>query len=216
MCFSAAASFVASGILGTVGVIAVSKTKTASFRVLSGIPLLFSVQQFTEGFVWLSLQNPDYTGWQPVPVFIFLAIALVIWPVIVPLSVLLPEKKPVLKKILAAFLVWGIIIAGFMLYYLLFTDVSASMLSFRVHYSIGYPVDRFHLYGLFYFVPTVVPLFLSSVKRIKLFGLVMLASYIVTHIFFRENVISVWCFFAALISIVIIVVIIKANKGLVR
>jgi len=57
MCFSATASFGASAVLGVIGIVAVAKAKTNPQRVFATIPLIFSVQQLSEGFLWLSLKN---------------------------------------------------------------------------------------------------------------------------------------------------------------
>jgi len=49
-----------------------------------------------------------------------------------------------------------------------------------------------------------VPHFISSVRRMWMFGTLMAASCLVTGIFYREYLTSVWCFFAAFISLVIL------------
>ena len=60
MCFSATASFGASAVLGAIGIIAVAKAKTKPQRLFATIPLIFAVQQLTEGLLWLSLKNADH------------------------------------------------------------------------------------------------------------------------------------------------------------
>jgi len=212
MCISATASFGASAILGITGIAAIKNTRMPSLKLFSGIPLLFAFQQFTEGFVWLTLKNPDFAFLQKVPVFFFLAIALVVWPTIVPLSVLLPEKIHMRRKMIQVFLGVGVFVSLFMLYCLLFTDISASVSWYHVHYTVSYPIAASKYYIFFYFAPTVIPLFISSVKGVKLFGAIVLISFIATHIYFSENVVSVWCFFAALISIVIVSIVVRYNK----
>lgn len=49
-------------------------------------------------------------------------------------------------------------------------------------------------------VATITPAFVSSVPRMWLFGIAVLLSYIVTAIFYADFIVSVWCFFAAVIS----------------
>jgi hypothetical protein len=51
MCFSATASFSASIVIGTLGVVTFKKSKNSNLKFLGAIPFLFAVQQFTEGFV---------------------------------------------------------------------------------------------------------------------------------------------------------------------
>lgn len=57
MCFSSIASFAASGILVVVGIASIKKVEYPSQLMFAGIPILFSGQQFTEGFVWLALND---------------------------------------------------------------------------------------------------------------------------------------------------------------
>jgi len=54
-----------------------------------------------------------------------------------------------------------------------------------------------------YLIATITPLFVSSIKKTHLLGVLMSGSCLVTAIFFTQYLVSVWCFFAALISGVI-------------
>ena len=53
MCFSAAANFIGSGALATVGVVTLTKVKHRRELLFASLPLLFAIHQFIEGFVWL-------------------------------------------------------------------------------------------------------------------------------------------------------------------
>ena len=55
MCFSAAANFVGSGVLGTLGVSTLTRVKHRRELLFAAVPTLFAIHQFTEGFVWLGL-----------------------------------------------------------------------------------------------------------------------------------------------------------------
>jgi len=57
MCFSAAANFVGSGILGAVGVVTLTKVKHRRELLFAALPTLFAIHQFIEGFVWLGLDG---------------------------------------------------------------------------------------------------------------------------------------------------------------
>jgi hypothetical protein len=56
-------------------------------------------------------------------------------------------------------------------------------------------------------MPTVMSCVVSSRKRMPALGLVIFGSYILTRIFFAGFSISVWCFFAAIISFMVIYVV---------
>jgi hypothetical protein len=57
MCFSASASFIAGGSLSAVGVATLKQTKARTELPLAMIPLLFGVQQLTEGVIWLTFHR---------------------------------------------------------------------------------------------------------------------------------------------------------------
>src|SRR5690242_9093334 len=57
MCFSVGASFTASGILAVIGGFALVRAPKY-YRALAAIPLLFALQQFAEGVVWMTLTHP--------------------------------------------------------------------------------------------------------------------------------------------------------------
>jgi hypothetical protein len=56
----------------------------------------------------------------------------------------------------------------------------------------------------------VVPFF-STLRYTKLLAAAMMCSLILTYLFFKTYLISVWCFFAAILSLLIILVIVS-NK----
>ena len=64
MCFSAAASFTAGAVLTGIGVATLRKVEHPTYYLFASIPLLFAVQQFSEGVLWLTLPsaNPDFGG----------------------------------------------------------------------------------------------------------------------------------------------------------
>jgi hypothetical protein len=57
MCFSATASFGASVVLGTIGVATLTKVKERAQVPFAIIPIMFAVQQFTEGILWIGLSD---------------------------------------------------------------------------------------------------------------------------------------------------------------
>ena len=66
MCFSASASFGAGIVLSSIGIATITKTQSRSQLSLAFIPLIFAVQQFSEGFLWLSLLHPGFAFLQQI------------------------------------------------------------------------------------------------------------------------------------------------------
>ena len=54
MCFSATASFISGTALCVIGVATLKQTKAPAEIPFALIPLLFGIQQLTEGVIWLS------------------------------------------------------------------------------------------------------------------------------------------------------------------
>ena len=55
-----------------------------------------------------------------------------------------------------------------------------------------------------YMIVTLVPLFLSSLRIVKMLGILLFVSAAISYAFYTEAFVSVWCFFAALISVYLI------------
>jgi len=70
-------------------------------------------------------------------------------------------------------------------------------------YSIKFPLPLADAALYCYLTATLPPLFVSSVRRMPLLGSVMMLSYAGAIFFYKEHLISVWCFFAALASVII-------------
>lgn len=206
MCFSAGASFGSSAILCGVGMLALRKTTSNSQIMFAAIPLIFSLQQFTEGLVWLSLTNPAFSAWTASSIRAFLFFAQVLWPLWAPLAVLTLEKDVSRKKILRGLVATGLVVSLYLAYHLVMAPVHAQITSHHIRYDQDFPLARLWFSGLFYFLPTVVPTLISSIKNMWIMGLSAMLSYILTQLYYPEYLTSVWCFFAAIISIEILLI----------
>lgn len=212
MCFSASASFGASVVLGTIGVVTIRKVKAPTLVPFAIIPLIFAVQQASEGMLWLGLSDPGHASWRHFPVYIFLTFAQLIWPSWIPFSILLLEKDRNRKRILVGLLAMGLSISGYLLYCLFTYPVAAEIQSGHIHYQLNFPLAFVPISGVLYFVPTVISLFVSSVRKMPYLGLAILLSFIATKIYFDDYLISVWCFFAALLSLIVLGITANASK----
>ncbi|MCJ7769619.1 MAG: hypothetical protein MUO92_03980, partial [Dehalococcoidales bacterium] len=172
-------------------------------RLFAGIPFLFGLQQFTEGVLWITLRSGGHDWLQNAATYIFLIAALVIWPVMIPLSMWFMEEGKKRKNILASLIVTGGMVSSFYAFCLISYNVTPQINSFHIQYIEEFPRTIANNFSLFYPVSTVVPLFVSSVRRMWLLGILISVSWLVTAIFFAGYLTSVWCFFAALISVVI-------------
>lgn len=200
MCFSAGASFIAGGVLSTAGVATLKKTKKASEVPLAATPFLFGIQQITEGFVWVALQQ-NLVMLSQVASFIFSLFAYALWPAYIPFAVLLLENNPIRRRIILPLFILGLGVTGYLLYYIVLYPVSCQIVENSIHYaeSVPYGMNLFWLYVL----AGAASCFASSHKLIRVFGLLLIASICVAYYFHAFTFVSVWCFFAAILSLVI-------------
>lgn len=209
MCFSAGASFGASAVLGAIGAVSITKAKTRDQIPFAAIPLLFAVQQAAEGVLWIGLSSTEHESWKDLPTYIFLIFAQLVWPVWVPFSILKLENNQPRRTIIKIILGLGITISLYLMYCLAVYDVDAKIHSGHILYTLNFPAAFTWVTGVFYFVPTVLPLFISSSKRVQILGVGVLSAFLFSKLYFTEHLISVWCFFAAILSIMVLWIILK-------
>ena len=212
MCFSTSSSFGAGAILTVIGVASIKKVKSPAQIPFASIPLIFAVQHITEGFVWLSLSNPSYALSRQAGTDNFLFFAQVVWPVWVPFAMLKLEPKS--RRRLASKILVGIgaMVSAYLAYCLLTFPVEAQIVGSHISYEQKYPAAIGRYSGFFYVVATIVPPFLSRIRRMWLLGTTIFISYVITTIFYTDYIVSVWCFFASIISISIFAIMYELNR----
>ena len=201
MCFSASASFGAGVVLSVIGVATLKKVNHRSQLAFASIPLIFAVQQFTEGFLWLSLTHAEYASLSKITTYLFLFIAQIIWPFWVPFSILILDKKERRNTFGKTMLIIGTTVSIYLAYCLLKFPVEGKVIGYHIAYLQEYPESLSLFGGIFYVIATIAPPFFSPYKRMWTMGIAILISYIISTLFYNEYIVSVWCFFASIISI---------------
>jgi len=212
MCFSASASFGAAVVLSVIGVASIKKTKAPKQIIFASIPLLFSVQQIAEGFIWLSISNPAYASLQQISTYIFLFFAQVLWPIWVPFAILKLEPREKRRRIEIILVGIGTLVSLYLANCLLTFHVEAKIIGYHISYHQDYPETIRDHFGFLYIIATIVPPFISRIKRMWILGTTILISYIITKIFYTDYVISVWCFFASIISLAVYAILYELNN----
>lgn len=212
MCFSAGASFAGSAVLAAAGYVSVRKVHKPSWKLFSAIPVLFSLQQFSEGLIWLILRSGGYETVLKVSTIFFLIMALIVWPVMIPLSLKRMEVDEKRKKIISILLIIGMLTALYYAICMLLWNCYPLIENHHIRYVGLWPKSLANIAFALYAAATIIPLFVSGIRRMWIMGLLILFSVIVSGIFFKVYLTSVWCFFAALISLVIIWIIMEDQK----
>lgn len=209
MCFSAGASFAVGAGLLVPGIYAIKRTESPGMLAFACTPIVFSFHQIAEGFLWLSLQNPDFASWYKPALYGYSFISQPIWPIWAPITMWLMETNKSRKKILYYFLLLGGAASLYMFYCLIRYNISAVAENGHIRYYRDFP--HLNIMRPLNFVTIAVTPFLSTLRHTKLLAAAMMGSLILTYIFYTDYLISVWCFFAAILSLLIILVI-NANK----
>jgi hypothetical protein len=203
MCYSATASFVGGAVISAVGVASVNQSGKPSRLAFAGIPLLFGFQQITEGFLWLALTDPGYAYLEKIGTTLFLIMARIVWPAMIPLAVLLMEEGAGNRRLQYTLLGMGLSVSAYYTWCLLFLNVTPNIAGHHIQYISNFPEWLATPVFLVYFIAVIVPLFVASNKRVRLLGALMFLSCLVTVILKFAYLTSVWCFFAAIISVVV-------------
>lgn len=210
MCFSATASFTAGFGLFVVGAWSVHRCDRRSELPFALVPVLFGIQQCLEGALWLTfsakapLLNAALTQ-------IFSYFSQVLWPIYIPLAVLLLEPAGWRRRVLVLITMAGTVCGLFLLSYL----VRLPVISEVKGQHIVYIFPHFHVVaatGLYLLGTCVGPLF-SSHRMVRLFGLAATLSFMATYVFYATWFISVWCFFASVLSSIVLLFFIRKDQA---
>lgn len=203
MCFSATASFVTAGVTGIAGLLAMTRVTHKRELVLAAMPLVFAVQQSIEGLLWLHLpQGAGDPAVRPLTMA-FLFFAEPFWPVFAPLAALLIETDRNRRQVMLACAALGACVSAYLLWSLLT----------RMH---GVVIEDGHIMylndhrsreaiGFAYLAATGVPFLVSSGRAIAAMGAVLVVGSVTAYVFYWNHYVSVWCFFAAAGSVVLLV-----------
>lgn len=215
MCFSPQASFGAAAVLTTIGVFTVKQVQEKRQLPFAIIPFLFAVQQFSEGVLWLTLGKPGEYQWQTGSAYFFLAFAQVVWPLWVPIAIAAVETNRLRKKIMISIAAIGILFSAMLCYGLVFYHSYVNLDCYHIRYLLQFPDYMSKISIIAYPLCTIVPGLVSSFKRMRIMGILLALSLISVELIYTRVVISVWCFFAALLSVYVYFIIRGMRKTVV-
>lgn len=199
MCFSATASLTATGILSILGLATFKQISSKRELLLGLFPCLFATQQFLEGLVWLSLDNYSLAWLNATSTYGFLLFATAIWLIISPISVYLLEHDQLKRKIILLITGLGVILGIYLFISISIKGISPQIFSGNLLYDLRF-IPFYQLAKYLYLLIIVVPFFLASANLLKVFGVLIIFSFVIAQIFYNFTFVSVWCFFAALLS----------------
>lgn len=201
MCYSATASFTAGVALLVVGTVTTRRAGRSNGLAFAAIPLLFGIQQILEGALWLTFPA-EAPLWNMVLTYVYSFFSHVLWPIYVPIAVLLIEPAPWRRKVLAAIAIAGAAVGLYLLYFLVRLPLVAQVTGRHIAYLSPhfYAVEAMTLYLL----GTCLSSLFSSHRSVRLFGGAAFLSFMAAYAFYATWFISVWCFFAAVLSCIVL------------
>ena len=184
-----------------IGAVTVRRARRRAELPFALIPVLFGIQQLIEGGIWLTLPDkaPLLNSVLTVTYSLF---SHVLWPVYVPIAVLLLEPILWRRRVLAAIALAGALVGLFLLYFIVTLPI-ASQIQGR---HIIYVSPHFYIVTvmLVYVASTCLSMLFSSHGKVRLFGGVAFAAFVAAFVFYNVWLISVWCFFAAALSVIVL------------
>ena len=138
MCFSATASFSAGAVLLGVGTLTLRSSLASHQRrdfPFAAIPLLFAIQQLIEGVIWLTF-HVDAPLLNSVMTYVYSFFSHALWPVYVPVAVMLMEPNGWRRRTLIAFVAAGAAVGAYLLFVLVaYPIVSAYRSAHRIRFT---------------------------------------------------------------------------------
>jgi hypothetical protein len=202
MCCSPEADFTAGAVVAAVGFETLRRVRGRRELIVGALPLLFGIHQLIEAFVWLGLQGKVSSGLGSAAKEAYIVYAHAVLPAIVPLGFMLLEPDRRRARWLRPLVGVGLLLGAYLLWQVTAYPVGAQQAADCIIYTTHTPNDV--ALAVLYVVVTCGPALMSSRRHLRWFGLVSLIGVIAAAIVRADDVTSLWCLYAALVSVLIL------------
>lgn len=201
MCYSAEADLVAGLVVGAVGIDALRHVDDRRHLPLAAIPIVLATHQLVEAVAWWSLEGrlSPASGYLAVTAYLVIALGLV--PILVPYAVMRAEPDPGRRARMQPLIIVGLAVSVVLLYGIATNPYEAAIAGRYIDYDIVAPGGG--LTGALYVLATCAPLLMSSHQRLVIFGMINVLAVVLLLNLLSSGLISLWCVWAAVSSIVI-------------
>lgn len=201
MCFSPQADLVAGIVVSSVGIDALRRVPHRRYLPLAALPLLLGLHQVVEAFAWWGMQGnlPHPVG--DTAAWLYLAVAFLVVPPLVPAAFASAEADRRRRARLIPFVVLGAGVAVALLPGLLNSGAGGEIACRYIAYDAGVNYGGYVL--PFYVAAVCAPMLLSGSRRLVIFGVANLVAVALLGWLLARGVISLWCVWAAVCSVVI-------------
>ncbi|MFQ6538750.1 MULTISPECIES: DUF6629 family protein [Aphanothece] len=222
MCFSSAASFAAAGLLLPAGLATTRHCRRSGrwdLLPLALSPLLFGVQQALEGLVWIGLDGGELEPLTRNAAVAYLFFAHAFWLAWIPFCALHygQDSRPVFQPRGRQLMLAGGLAMGLWLWLPLLLDPG------RIHPTVvrgsidylpvlpGHGLVSHEVGTLVYGLVISLPLILTGSRRLTWFAAALIAAFALAQVSYLHAFSSVWCYFSALLSLLLLWVVREAR-----
>lgn len=197
VCFSPEGDISGGIVVTAIGIDALRHLRRRNDHLaLAALPLLLGFHQIDEAFVWWGLQGDVPHALGRVAMWIYLVIAFVVLPMLVPVVVMLLEPTAKRRWRIAPFMAIGLGVSAVLLVTMLQNGPTVTLGAYHLAYSIGLQHGLI-VVGL-YIVATCGSLLASGFRHIVIFGVANVVAVVVLARLSADGFASLWCFYAAI------------------
>jgi hypothetical protein len=201
MCFSAEVDLVAGAVVTVIGVDALRHVRRPSELPLAALPCVLGAHLLVEVLVWRGLEGTASARTLELATWAYALIAYVIVPVLAAVAVTLWEP-PGSRRRMLPFVAMAVGAAAVLLWWQLRDPVVAQIQGHHIDYVIRAGTAS-GLVAVPYVLGTCGPALLSHDRALRLFGALNVVVVAVLAVVEREGLVSLWCAWAAVTSVVI-------------
>lgn len=203
MCFSAQADVVAGVVMLPMAVLSLREVRHVREVPFAALPLLFALHQLTEAVVWVGFDDQAVSDpLRQVALLGYIGYAMVVLPILFPLSVLLLEPQGSRLRV-SPFVFLGAIMSAVLAIEVFGAPVGVVVHPHALEYSTG--IHHGEILSIGYIVAVIGPAVFSGYRSVVAFGLVNLLGLVVVAVMYVQAFASLWCVYAALTSALVVV-----------
>ncbi|MBJ7471555.1 MAG: hypothetical protein JHD16_09655 [Solirubrobacteraceae bacterium] len=205
MCFSFEADLVAGAVLLPLGVATLRATTSPRQWPLASLPIIFAAHQLIESVVWLGIGTDNRVSDQlfHAAIVVYLAIAQVLLPALVPAAAWLVERDRRRRQLMLLPIGAGVMTAAWFAWSIATHDVGAHESGNALAYDTDIHIGPWITTG--YILATCGAILMSSGRYLFAFGVANVIGLSLAALVAYEAVTSVWCVYAAFSSVLLLI-----------
>ena len=209
MCLSPEVDLVAGTAIGLIAIQTIRETHVRQLAPIASIPALFSVHSFASAMMWLASQGRISQQLGDFATGIYLVIAFIVLPILVPVSVLTitasKKRRRLVQLLLFAGLVTGIDYAINILNGHSEVKACHNYLDVRVASTLA-------ISSILYGLATCIVMLISEYRPLRMWGIVNVLFVAVLYVRLQEGLASLWCLWAASTSFFVLWLVKELNR----